>query len=208
MAGLLNTLGLRSHQRRRHTFCAHLNSIGVEANLAQKGQPEELFREHQEYSTGLIYIHDRHLDWANVVQGNYRSRLTRDLLFFRSLGQRFYYRIWYGIYDPNLKLAAPTLKFRSKRHWSMKSLGHAVDVSWHNEIETVELEPMTSDQTIKDHLIKSGVDIEVIAFPDGYWIISNREAGKPPSKRIWECYQAVAEGLKRSSKRYDPSKLL
>ena len=208
MAGLLNKLGLRSNQRRRNSFCAHLNSIGVEANLAQKGQPEELFRESQEYSTGLIYIHDRNLEWANVVQGNYRTRLTRDFLFFRSLGQPFYYRIWYGLYDPNLKIAAPTLKFQSKRHRSMGSLGRAVDVTWHNRLETVELEPLTSDQTIKDHLMEAGVDMEAIAFPDGYWIIANREAGKPPSRRIWECYQAVAEGLKRSSKGYDPKRLL
>ena len=65
---------------------------------------------------------------------------------------------------------------------------------------------MSSDEDLKRRLIEVGVDVEVIAFPDGYWIISNREAGRPPSNRIWECYEAVAQGLKRSSKWFNPSK--
>ena len=65
---------------------------------------------------------------------------------------------------------------------------------------------MTSDPDVKNHLIQSGVDVEVMAFPDGYWIISNRESARPPSKRIWECYQAVAQALKLSSKGLDPDK--
>ena len=206
MAGLLNALRLGSPQRRRQNLCAHLNSIGVAAQLAQKGQPEELFREPREYSMGLIYIHNQELDWANVVQGNYRSSRPGDLFFFRAPGQPFYYRIWYGIYDPNLKISEPILKFRSKRLRSLGSLGRAVDVTWQNELEPVELDPMSSDEALKRLLIEVGVDVEVMAFPDGYWIISNREAGKPPSKRIWECYEAVAQGLKRSSKWFNPSK--
>jgi hypothetical protein len=206
LAGLLRNLGLRNIQQKRRGFCNHLNAIGVRAHEAQKGRPEELFRHHREISIGLIHLQDPHLDWANVVQGNYRGRLPGDLLFFRTPGQPFYYRIWYGLYDPNLKISNPSLVFRSKRLRPMNIVGRAFDVSWYNELQPVELEPMTSDPYVKDHLIQSGVDVEVMAFPDGYWIISNREAGRPPSKRIWECYQAVAQGLKLSSKGLDPDK--
>ena len=208
MSRLLHNLGLRNHQQRRRSFCNHLNAIGVRAHEAQKGRPEELFREANEISIGLIHLQDPHLDWANVVQGNYRGRMPGDLLFMRTLGQPFYYRVWYGVYDPNLKLHNPSLLFRSKRLRSLKIIGRAVDVSWRNELQPVELEPMTSDPDIKQHLIQSGVDVEVMAFPDGYWIISNREAGRPPSRQIWECYQAVAQGLKRSSKGMDPDNFI
>ena len=208
MSRLLHNLGLRNHQQRRRSFCNHLNAIGVRAHEAQKGRPEELFREANEISIGLIHLQDPHLDWANVVQGNYRGRMPGDLLFMRTLGQPFYYRVWYGVHDPNLKLHNPSLLFRSKRLRTMKIIGRAVDVSWRNELQPVELEPMTSDPHIKQHLIQSGVDVEVMAFPDGYWIISNREAGRPPSRQIWECYQAVAQGLKRSSKGLDPDNFI
>ncbi len=208
MPGLLHSLGLRDHQQKRRSFCNHLNAIGVDAHEAPKGRPEELFRENHEISIGLIQLQDPHLDWANVVQGNYRGRMPGDLLFMRTLGQPFYYRVWYGVYDPNLKLANPSLLFRSKRLRSLKFIGRAVDVVWHNELQPVVLEPMTSDPSVKQHLIQSGVDVEVMAFPDGYWIISNREAARPPSRQIWECYQAVAEGLKRSSKRIDLDKFM
>lgn len=208
MAGWLHSWGLRNHQQKRRSFCNHLNAIGVTAHEAQKGRPEELFRDHHEMSIGLIHLQDPHLDWANVVQGNYRGRLPGDLLFMRTLGQPFYYRVWYGVYDPNLKLHNPSLLFRSKRHRSLKIIGRAVDVTWRNELQPVVLEPMTSDPEVKGHLIQSGVDVEVMAFPDGYWIISNREAARPPSRQIWECYQAVAEGLKRSSRGIDPDNFI
>jgi len=208
VAAWLHSWGVRNHQQKRSDFCNHLNAIGISAHEAQKGRPEELFRENHEISIGLIHLQDPHLDWANVVQGNYRGRLPGDLLFMRTLGQPFYYRVWYGVYDPNLKLANPSLIFRSKRLRSLKLIGRAFDVSWYNELQPVVLEPMTSDPEVKAHLIQSGVDVEIMAFPDGYWIISNREAARPPSKQIWECYQAVAQGLKRSSRGLDPDNFI
>ena len=204
MAGMLHSLGLRNHQQKRRSFCNHLNAIGIRAHEAQRERPEELFRERNEISIGLIHLQDPHLDWANVVQGNYRGRMPGDILFMRTFGQPFYYRVWYGVYDPNLKLDNPSLVFRSQRLRSMKFFGRATDVIWYNELQPVELEPMTSDPIVKEHLIKSGVDVEIMAFPDGYWLISNREAGRPPSREIWECYQAVAQGLKNSSRGMDP----
>ncbi len=203
MAGLLSGFKLRSSYRKCQGICAQLNSIGVNAQLAQKGQPEELFRDAQERSIGLIYVRNQEIAWANVVQGNYRSRSRVDLLFLRTNPHPFYYRIWYGLYDPNLKVTAPTLKLSSKRRRAIGPLGRAVDVTWQNELEPVPLEPMASDESLKRRLIKAAVDVEIMAFPDGYWIISNREAGRPPSKPIWDCYEAVAHGLKVSSKGFD-----
>ena len=203
MAGWYHSWGLLNIQQKRRSFCNHLNAIGVTAQEAQKGRPEELFCDHSEMSIGLIHLQDPHLDWANVVQGNYSGRTRGDLLLMRTL-EPLYFRIWYGVYDPNLKLHNPSLLFRSRRHRSLKIIGRAVDVTWRNELQPVVLEPMTSDPEVKAHLIHSGVDLEVMGFPGGYWIISNREAARPPSKQIWECYQAVAQGLKRSSKELDP----
>ena len=205
MTGWYHNWGLRNIQRKRSSFCSHLNAIGIRAHEAQLGRPEELFRDRHEMSIGLIHLQDPHLEWANVVQGNYSGRMPGSLLFMRTL-EPLYYRIWYGVYDPNLKLPNPSLVFRSKRLRSLKLIGRVVDVSWYNELQPVELQPLTSDPYVRDHLIQSGVDVEIMAFPDGYWIISNREAGRPPSKRIWECYQAVAQGLKLSSKGLDPDK--
>ena len=206
MAGWYHSWGYLNiqKQKKRRRFCNHLNAIGVTAHEAQKGRLEELFCDQNEVSIGLIHLQDPHLDWANVVQGNYRGRTPGDLLFMRTL-EAGYFRIWYGVFDPNLKLHSPSLPFRSKRLRSWKIIGRAVDVTWHNELQPVVLEPMTSDPEVKAHLIHSGVDVEVMGFSEGYWIISNREAARPPSKQIWECYQAVADGLKRSSRGIDPN---
>ena len=185
---------------KREAFCAHLVSIGINARLAQRGSPEELFREPKENSLGLIYIYNQVLDWANMVQGPLRSTRERDLLYYRSAARPYYYRIWYGVKDANLSISTPMLRFRSVRQRSPKVFGPVVDVTWGNELQQMELEPLCSDDALKQRLIKERVDVDVAGFPDGYWLIANREAGRPPTQPIWECYEAVAAALLQSSK--------
>ena len=59
------------------------------------------------------------------------------------------------------------------------ALGRTVDVVWEDDVEQITLSLLSTDDDMKRCLIKEGVDVEVIGFPDGYWIISNREASRP-----------------------------
>ena len=195
MPGFLDHFKVASSDRKREAICDHLNSIGVKANLAQRGSPEELFKGAQEQSLGLISIHDQVLDWVNVVRGYIRSPKAVDYLYsYRGPPQSNYYRIWYGIRDPNLKIREPK-RIRSVRHRSLRALGRAVNVTWEDEFEQVHTDSLDKDAALKRSLIMVGIDVEVMAFPDGYWIISNRETARMPSRPMWDCYQAVAKGL-------------
>ena len=198
MSGLLDYFKPSSPDKKREAICAHLNSIGVEAHLRERGAPEELFRESQERSLGLIHISNQVLDWVNVAQGLLLSPRKRHQYYYRSPPQTYYYRIWYGVRDPNLKTLKES-RFHSKRHRSLWLLGPAVGVTWEDDFEHVYPEPLSSDDALKRSLMKECVDVEVMGFPDGYWIISNRVSARLPSRSLWECYQGVAQGLLQHS---------
>ena len=200
MQGFFDFFKPESPGERREAYCAHLVSIGINARLAQRGSPEELFRESGESSLGLIYIYNQVLDWVNVVQGPLRPARHRDMLYYRGSRWPYYYRIWYGVKDANLSISAPILRFRSMRRRSLNHFGRVVDVSWRNDLQPMDLEPLCSDDALKQRLIKERVDVDVAGFPDGYWLIANREAGRPPTQPIWECYEAVAAALLQGSK--------
>ena len=199
MSGLLDYFKPSSPDKKRDAICAHLNSIGVDAQLGERGAPEELFRERQERSLGLIHIHNQVLEWVNVAQGLLLSPGKRHQYYYRSPPQTYYYRIWYGVRDPNLRTFKES-RFRSKRLRSLWFLGPAIGVTWEDDFEHVYPEPLSSDDALKQSLMKECVDVEVVGFPDGYWIISNRVSARLPSRSLWECYQGVAQGLLQHSK--------
>jgi len=194
MSSLANLFRFDSPQRRREALCAHFLSLGINAQVTNRGRSEELLRAPGENSLGLITFQGGSLLWANLVQGMIRSSRSWDHLYSRTLGES-YHRIWYGIRDPNLRVEGQSVQFHSTRRRSLPVFGKAVDVQWETETEEVQLGPLSTDATLKEPLLRTGVDVDVIGFPDGYWIISNRETGRLPNMLIWNAYQAVAQGL-------------
>ncbi len=202
MPGIKDIFKPRSSAQKCRDLCARLNGLGISAAVEQRGRPEELFRESLESSLGLVSIHHRQLLWANVVHGSLRPVRAREPVYMvlRSPKIMDYYRIWYGVRDPNLNKSDHHLQFRSSRRRSMWGLGGPVDVQWKTKLQPLELDHLNSDEPLSRRLIDESVDVEVMGFPDGYWIISNRESAREPSRSMFDCYEAVAESLLLYSK--------
>ena len=187
--GFPSKIKLDSFDRKREAVCAHLQAMGIEAQIAERGRPEEVFREPGELSLGLIYLYRQAINWINVVEGF--TKAVR-------MGGQLYHRLCYGVQDPNLRIEEPRVWFRSIRQRSWWPLGRVVDLSWQDMVGPVRLYPLSGNELLKERLIKEGIDVEVVGYPDGYWLIANREGARLPSKGMWECYQAIALDLLES----------
>ena len=194
MSSLANLFRFDSPQRRREALCAHFISLGINAQVSNRGRAEEQLRAPGENSLGLISFQNSPLLWANLVQGMIRSSRSWDHLYSRTLGEA-YHRIWYGVRDPNLRIEGQPIQFHSTRRRSLPVFGRAMDIQWETETEEVQLCPLSTDAAFKEPLLKARVDVDVMGFPDGYWIISNRETGRLPNTIIWNAYESVAKGL-------------
>jgi hypothetical protein len=194
MSSLVNLFKMDSPQRRREALCAHFVSMGINAQVANRGRGEEQLKHPGENSLGIIAIHNSPISWVNLVQGMLKQSRSWEQTFSRTLGAT-YHRIWYGVRDANLRVEEQPPVFHSIRVRSVPVVGRATDVRWETMTEEVHLGPLSTDSTLKDPVLKAGLDVEVMGFSDGYWIIANRETGRLPNMPIWKAYEAVARGL-------------
>jgi hypothetical protein len=199
MSSLANLFKMDSPQRRREALCAHFLSMGINAQVASRGRGEEQLRSPDENSLGTIAVYNSPISWVNLVQGMLRQSKSWEQMFSRTLGQS-YHRIWYGVRDSNLRVKDHAIMFHSVRVRSLPVIGRAADVRWETMTEEVDLGPLSSDPAFKEPLLKAHLDVDVMGFSDGYWIIANRETGRLPTKAIWNAYEAVARGLVQFSR--------
>ncbi|MBM3924676.1 MAG: hypothetical protein FJ320_01605 [SAR202 cluster bacterium] len=194
MSSLANLFKMDSPQRRREALCAHFVSLGINAQVANRGRGEEQLRASGENSLGIIAVHNSPISWIHLVQGMLKQGRSWEQMFSRTLGES-YHRIWYGVRDANLRVGKQPVVFHSIRVRSVPVIGRATDVRWETMTEEVSLGPLSEDSAFKEPLLKAGLDVDVMGFSDGYWIIANRETGRLPNKPIWNAYEAVARGL-------------
>ena len=57
-----NSLKMSSPERKQEELYSPFNSPGIQAELAQPGRPEEMFRGVREEPRGLVYIRDQTLE--------------------------------------------------------------------------------------------------------------------------------------------------
>lgn len=176
--------------RRVDKVCAHFQSLRISVSIAERGRNEALFREPKEQSVGVILLSGQVFQWINVTQGFTAA--------VRSGGQ-LYYRLCYGVRDPKLRFEGPAIKTRSIRKRSLGLVGPAIDVSWEESDSLDQFRSLNASQAIKEKLIQAKTDVEVVAYADGYWVLSNRESALLPARQLWDCYQAVAKHLLDSS---------
>ena len=95
----------------REDLCAGLRAIGVDAQIAGRGRPEEKTNGH--YSEGVIDVSEGPIRWVNVVSWGG--------------GERDYYQTDYGVPDPRW---LPRLNIRSIRMRSFPIFGRGINVRW------------------------------------------------------------------------------
>lgn len=164
-------------------ICAELQALGIDAQMAERGRPEEEIEGGG--SLGLIDIPEGPIHWVNVRKQ--RDRLSESVSYT--------YHIDYGVSDPRLGLASPEMYICSVRKKDFPLVGRVVDFYWEGDDSGLGIiERLKSDAVIK-YAIMVSLDVKIRAHWDhGCWIIST-ETSVPPSEELWDCYQAIAQHL-------------
>ena len=182
--GATSVLGL-ARLFRDHTMddlCQHLQSLGVTAQMAERGEPEEKAVSDHGTSLGVIKIAEgpiRWIDWRTVT------------IPAREGASYFAY---YGVPDSRLSSLVPAkVRIQSVRVRNFPLLGDVVDVRWEGNAPDI-VERLSRDSALK-HSIMRGHDVTITSNrAHRCWVISPLE-WEAPSKSHWESCLAIAELL-------------
>lgn len=164
----------------RDNICAGLQSLGIDAQMAERGRSEEKIG--GKGSLGVIDIPEGTIRWVNV------SRISAQ-------GSRTWYSTEYGVPDSRLwKVISPKLEIKSARKkdswlWKGKDAGLGL------------IHRLNSDTSIGYPLLLSkSPKITIRAYSDNScWVISNDWVKSNemcvPSEELWNCYKTIASHL-------------
>ena len=186
----------------RDEFCAHLQSLGIDAQMAPRGRAEERIfpRDRRSlWSLGVIDIAEGPIRWVNVTRGTLDTDNETD---------RSPYLV-YGVPDPKVRSRFPEVRLEAisvhepvpeRRWWFLKFpvRGPVIRVGWGgydfglgivrhlNQNVLVPRPPLESPY---------GVSFEIGAYPDRRcWILTVNWV-LAPSKQEWDHYQSIARHL-------------
>lgn len=176
---LLNKL---FRDKTRNDMCAGLRELGIDARMVTRGRVEEGICGNG--SLGIIQIPEGPIHWVNVRKEEYRSQTGGIVVYYTE----------YGVPDRRLgpKL---TVHIESVRKKYVPVLGPVHDVRWEGKDYSVGIiSRLNSDEQLKEP-IKNSRDVKIKAIGDyGCWIISTKTR-EVPSRKLWDCYQKIAEHL-------------
>ena len=179
-------MGLREafRDKTRDKICAGLQAIEIEAQMAERGRPEEVIgRFLRRESLGLIDIPEGPISWISVLKYSDVESTART------------YYVCYGVPDPRLGANFEGVIISSHRKKTFPLFGKVVDMHWKGKDSGLGIiDRLKSDILIK-HAIMKSYDVEIRAHGDhGLWTISTKTR-KPLSEELWNCYQAIARHL-------------
>ena len=174
----------------RDSVSSHLNRVGVEAKLAERGIKEEIAsRPRWVSSLGLIEISKSPINFVHVVY--VQTRYGR------------YYSTLYLVHDPSVYY--PSVhdkghpKARSKRVKERPVIGKVKDVVWEGDLEEKIMQRLNEDQYLKQELIRLRHDVKVGTCPDiSYWKIEVRGYLDKQVREKWDVYEIIARHLKQT----------
>lgn len=157
--------------------------LGIEAQMAERGRPEEKIG--GKASAGLIDIRNGPIRWINVcsiVDPNAQSFASADFTD-------------YGVPDPRLEPNFPKYLINGVRVKTFPLFGGVVDLRWEGDDSNLGIiSRLNSDTSLKDPIM-SGCDVTIWSHGDhGCWTIETKTK-EPPSEELWNCYQAIAKHL-------------
>lgn len=181
----------------RDNICAGLQSLGIDAQMAERGRREEKIG--GKGSLGLIDIPEGPISWINVRKetqhGGQGGRYTYDEGPFNDGGSYTDYYIEYGVPDRRLSPGHPEYRIISVRIKTPPLFDQVSDLHWKGEDFGLGIiDRLDSDISLKQPIMKSH-DVIIRAHGDHMcWIISTT-ASEVPSGELWNCYQAIARHL-------------
>ncbi len=165
----------------RDNICAGLQSLGVDAQMAERGRAEEDIECGVSYSRslGLIDIPEGPIRWVNVVKRSGQAP-----------GGMTYY-IKYGVPDSRLwVIIPPNLEIKSARkkdNWQWKGKDAGLGI----------IDRLNGDISIGYTLLQSkSPQITIRAYPNhSCWVISSEISYISLSEELWNSYQKIAQHL-------------
>ena len=181
----------------RDNLCAELQTLGVNARMADRGRPEEDTGEGT--SLGIIDIVGGSIPWVNVRKvttsgGGYEDGDDSVTTCYTDYG------VPVGYPTPNVTI-------KSARRKGFPLLGAVIDAEWSAEGSNPDagvvadiLRRLGEDATVRDAIMATR-DVKIIVGPHGPqregrlgWVISTQTRAVP-TRQAWDCYQAIARHL-------------
>ena len=201
MAGF-SKLGDRFRDHTRDNICIALQRLGISAQLAARGQPEERVyspitwsfcrwtpawvRDSVYGSLGVIEVTDTAIRWVNVKSYG---------------GEDSDYYIDHGVPDPRIEPRFPKVRVNSIRVRTRPLIGMVDDLRWERKDFGLGIvDRLNGDTSLKGPIIGTR-DVEIrVCRGHVSWVLST---GTPdvPSRALWDCYQAIAQHLRLSMER-------
>lgn len=178
--GFFNKFQETIRDKTRDNICDFLQSMGIDAQMAERGRGEENI-ESGSYSKslGIIDITKGQIRWVNVVKRSEES----------PGGMKYY--IKYGVPDSRLwVIISPNLEIKSARkkdNWQWKGKDAGLGL----------IHRLNSDISIGYTLLKSNSPKTTIrAYPNhNCWVISIEISDISVSEELWNSYQKIAQHL-------------
>lgn len=192
----------------RDKLCAHLRSLGIEAQMAPRGRAEENIYTGPRESLGIIDIAKGPIPWVNVTSATMSVGGDPD--------RRMPYYLVYGVPDTRIGLGFPNVRVKAvsvkkfERGWLARLHGVkvAIGVRWEGEDFGLGIVQHLSQDVSLASAITDGQSfgliseenprdgpVEILAYPDrSWWMLTTKEA-LTPSKQEWDCYQSIASYL-------------
>ena len=101
--------------KKRDEFCAHLRSLGIDAQLAPRSLREEKL---ERGSLGVIDISEGPIRWVNILKG--APNLEGNAAYYAD----------FGVPDPKLEAGFPKVGIRSAKVKTTSFFGKVVDIDW------------------------------------------------------------------------------
>ncbi len=166
----------------RDQTCEHLDIVGIDAKLAERGIDEEkASKPRWRTSLGLIEIGKSPINYVHVVY--IQTRYGR------------HYTTLFLCHDSSAYKAG--LKARSKRIREFPLIGKVKDVVWEGNLGGNVIEQLNEDEYLKEELIRLHYDVKLAACPDiGYWKIEVKGRLNKLVREKWDSYEIIALHLK------------
>ena len=187
----LDKLKKRFRDHGRDEMCAHLRTLGIEAEMSERGRPEEKIGGSPKFlgifdqgprSLGIIEIQDAPIRWVNVRTGRDPDTGT-------------FWDIEYGVPDARITEDFPKVEIRTNHIKGIPLVGKVVDLKWKGkDFDLGLIKRLNHDVSLNEHILDSH-GLNFGAYPEhGCWILEVIDV-ITPSRQEWDSYQAIADHL-------------
>jgi len=176
----------------RDNLAGNLNSLGIRAELAERGQAEEKVENSwYQRSLGIIYIPDGLVRWVNILKKDGSGRSPPQ------------WWVILGIPDERPLSSHKAVDIKTIRKKTFPLFGKVVDVTWKgSDHHTGLIEVLSNDEAVKN-LAKRIGDLTIHSYANEFqgWTLQVDRRFEPTSQD-WAAIQKIANYILLSTRVY------